>query len=707
MRETEFPLVLIVDDDPMVRFLAGEALRTRGFRLVETDNGEEALRLMQELGPDLILLDVMMPGIDGFTTCSRLRVLPKGQHIPVLMMTGLEDAASIQHAYQVGATDFITKPINFGLLEFRLEYMMRAKVTSDELRQSESMLYSAQRLAHMGHFVMGSDQRFSVWNSQTQAVLGLEQEPNITTLPELLQYIRAEDREPVALALANPVGDLSIPPLEYRIQLANGPTRTIVQHSRVQTDEFGIRVIGTVQDISERRQAERTIHQLAYFDQITGLPNRIQIEQRLSDLTRAAETNGVQLAVISLDLDHFQRVNDSFGHELGNELLRGVSRRLIQCLRLLHRQHEIETPPAEMVARNGGDEFCLLLTGIASREALTGFTALLRQTLRRPFALKDEEVVITASMGTAIYPDDGREPDVLLRHADIALYHAKQRGRDCNEFFDSSLNQRMQARLSLENSLRQALGTQQLSLHYQPKVNTETGALTGMEALVRWEHPTLGRIPPSDFIPVAEESGLILPLGEWILGEACRQTARWAASGLRDLVCAVNLSALQLRQADFTQVVARTLTATGLPAASLQLELTESVLMENSEHIRLLEALKDLGLTLAVDDFGTGYSSLSYLTRLPIDVLKIDQSFVRELRDDGSDNAIVSAVIAMGHSLGLKIVAEGVEGAEQVGFLRRHRCDELQGYHFSKPLPAAQFEAWALAHQQSPIAGAA
>jgi diguanylate cyclase (GGDEF)-like protein len=236
------------------------------------------------------------------------------------------------------------------------------------------MLYSAQRLAQMGHFVMGSDQRFSVWNSQTQAVLGLEQEPNITTLPELLQYIRAEDREPVALALANPVGDLSIPPLEYCIQLASGPTRTIVQHSRVQTDEFGVRVIGTVQDISERRQAERTIHQLAYFDQITGLPNRIQIEQRLSDLTRAAETNGEQLAVISLDLDHFQRVNDSFGHELGNELLRGVSRRLIQCLRLMYRQHEIKTPPAEMVARNGGDEFCLLLTGIASREALTAFT---------------------------------------------------------------------------------------------------------------------------------------------------------------------------------------------------------------------------------------------------------------------------------------------------------------------------------------------
>jgi diguanylate cyclase (GGDEF)-like protein len=707
MRETEFPLVLIVDDDPMVRFLAGEALRTRGFRLVETDNGEEALRLIQELGPDLILLDVMMPGIDGFTTCSRLRVLPQGKHIPVLMMTGLEDAASIQHAYQVGATDFITKPINFGLLEFRLEYMMRAKITSDELRQSEAMLYSAQRLAHMGHFVMGSDQRFSVWNSQTQAVLGLEQEPAITALTELLQYIRAEDREPVAQALANPVEDLSIPPLEYRIQLANGPTRTIVQHSRVQTDEFGIRVIGTVQDISERRQAERTIHQLAYFDQITGLPNRIQIEQRLSDLTRAADTNGDQLAVISLDLDHFQRVNDTFGHELGNELLRGVSRRLIQCLRLLYRQQDIETPPAEMVARNGGDEFCLLLTGIVSREALTTFTDLVRQTLHRPFALQGEEVVITASMGTSIYPDDGREPDVLLRHADIALYHAKQRGRDCNEFFDSSLNQRMQARVSLENSLRQALGTPQLSLHYQPKVNTETGALTGMEALVRWEHPTLGRIPPSDFIPVAEESGLILPLGEWILGEACRQTARWAASGLRDLVCAVNLSALQLRQTDFTKVVARTLTAAGLPASCLQLELTESVLMENSEHIRLLEALKDLGITLAVDDFGTGYSSLSYLTRLPIDVLKIDQSFVRELRDDGSDNAIVSAVIAMGHSLGLKIVAEGVEGAEQVGFLRRHRCDELQGYHFSKPLPAAQFEAWALAHQQSHSSGAA
>ena len=692
MRATQNILVLVVDDDPMVRFLTDESLTPQGFRVVEAETGDEALRLLNDLRPDIILLDVMMPGIDGFTTCSRLRALPQGRHVPVLMMTGLEDADSIRHAYQVGATDFITKPINFGLLEFRLDYMLRAKLTADELRQSEDLLASAQRLARLGHFVLEQDARFSVWSSQTQAVLGLEAEHPPETLAQLLERAHPDDRARIEAALSPPAVATEMPPVEFRVRQIDGAIRTILQHSRAEMGESGIRVIGTVQDITAQRRAERTIHQLAYFDQITGLPNRIQIEQRLSELLREGEAAVTSLSVLAIDLDHFQRVNDTLGHDTGNELLKAVSRRLIQCLR--QGLGDTSVPPAELVARSGGDEFCILLPGIDSPERARAVADSVHQIFRRPFVVGNEELVLTTSIGVTLFPQDGREPEILLRHAEMALANAKRRGRDCTEVFHVGLNERSQGRMTVETNLRQALGTQQLALHYQPKIDSRSGDVTGMEALIRWRHPTLGPVSPGEFIPVAEESGLILPLGEWILTEACRQTAIWARGAAPGLTCAVNLSGLQLRQADFPALVREILAESGLPPAALQLELTETVVMDNSDHIGILDELKMLGVTLAIDDFGTGYSSLSYLTRLPVDVLKIDQSFVRGLGTNEQGSAIVAAVIAMGHSLGLKIVAEGVETPHHLAVLKQHHCDELQGWLFSKALPGAEFEAW-------------
>ncbi len=697
-------LVLVIDDDPMVRFLTDEALTPHGFKVVEAETGDEGLRLLEELRPDIVLLDVMMPGIDGFTTCSRLRALPQGQHTPVLMMTGLEDAESIRHAYQVGATDFITKPINFGLLEFRLDYMLRAKITADELRQSEDLLASAQRLARLGHFVLEENCRFSVWNSQTQTVLGLENEAPPETLDGLVQRVHPDDQARLAKALTPPAVATEMPAVEYRIIQADGSSRTILQQGRADVAENGIHITGTVQDITAQRRAERTIHQLAYYDQITGLPNRIQIEQRLAELLRDAESTALGLSVLAIDLDHFQRVNDNLGHDTGNELLKAVSRRLIQCLR-----QGLGNPgarPAELVARSGGDEFCILLPGLDSHEQARGMADRIHQIFRRPFAVGNEELVLTTSIGVTVFPQDGRESEILLRHAEMALANAKRRGRDCTESFHSGLNERSQGRMAVETNLRQALGTSQLALHYQPKIDCTTGAVTGMEALIRWRHPTIGPISPAEFIPVAEESGLILPLGEWILAEACRQTAAWARAGLTGLTCAVNLSALQLRQNDFPVLLRRVLNESGLAPSALQLELTESVVMDNSDHIGILDELKMLGVSLAIDDFGTGYSSLSYLTRLPVDVLKIDQSFVRGLGTNEQGSAIVAAVIAMGHSLGLKIVAEGVETAHHLAVLKQHHCDELQGWLFSKALPAAEFETWVLQHCSPPVDGA-
>ena len=698
MPSTDTPLVLVIDDDQLVRLLVEEALSTKGFRLLEAEDGETGLALVEAHRPDIVLLDVMMPGIDGFTACSRLRVMPHGQHVPVLMMTGLDDVASIQHAYQVGATDFVTKPLNFALLEFRLRYMLRAKATSDELRQSEALLASAQRLAHLGHFVYVPDKGFATWNLQTHAVLGLPQDCPISTLEDLTARVEPASREAVQRSLTIVDGAIPLKPVEFQVVGHDREVRTIVQHTVLERDEERTRIVGTFQDVTERRRAEQKIHRLAYYDRITGLPNRVMIEQVLGDLVRDADQTGDGVAVLCIDLDHFQRVNDNFGHDIGNDLLGAIGRRLAGCVRasddrpgLPGRRQNV----VDLVARSGGDEYCIVLPGIVSTADVEQVAQRIRESMQQPFTVAEQEFFITSSLGMAVYPADGDTPEMLLRHAELALAHAKRKGRDCAEFYNPQLNARAQARLTMETNLRQAIGSDQLSLHYQPKLRVDTGELVGMEALVRWQHPTLGRISPAEFIPIAEESGLILPLGEWILSEACRQVAEWRARGFGHLCCAVNLSAAQFRERNLPVLIARILRETGVDAQQLQLELTESLLMEDAGAAQtMLRNLRDLGISLAVDDFGTGYSSLNYLKRLPLDVLKIDQSFIRELREDSDDAAIVEAVIAMAHSLRLGVVAEGVELDHQLDFLRAHRCDEVQGYLFSKPLPAHEFLEW-------------
>jgi diguanylate cyclase (GGDEF)-like protein len=698
MSDIDSPLVLVIDDDPMVRLLASESLATKGFRIVEAENAEEGLRLFESARPDLVLLDVVMPGIDGFTACSRLRVMPHGQHVPVLMMTGLDDVTSIQHAYQVGATDFVTKPLNFTLLQFRLRYMLRAKTMGDELRQSEALLASAQRLAHLGHFAYVPGTGFTTWNLQTHSVLGLGDDCWVNTLPDLLCHIEPDKHQPIIDSLTVTDDGIGEEPVEFAVTGADGATRMILQHAVLERQDGVLRIVGTFQDITERRHAEQKIHRLAFYDRVTGLPNRIMIEKQLGELVHEADQTGNGAAVLSIDLDHFQRVNDNFGRETGNGLLGAIGRRLAGCVRVSDdrpRQHLRSTQTHDLVARSGGDEFCILLPGIVAAADVELVAQRIRVSLQQPFTVADQELFITSSIGMAIYPSDGSTPEVLLRHAELALAYAKRKGRDCAEFYNPQLNARAQARLTMETSLRQALGSDQLSLHYQPKLRVDTGELVGMEALVRWEHPTLGRVAPAEFIPIAEESGLILPLGEWILGEACRQVAEWRDRGLGKLCCAVNLSAAQFRERNLPLMIARVLQEKHLDASQLQLELTESLLMDDVTAARsTLRALRDLGISLAVDDFGTGYSSLNYLKRLPLDLLKIDQSFIRELREDSDDAAIVEAVIAMAHSLRLGVVAEGVELDHQFEFLRAHRCDEVQGYLFSKPLPAREFLEW-------------
>lgn len=447
----------------------------------------------------------------------------------------------------------------------------------------------------------------------------------------------------------------------------------------------GTIVVGTRQlvlNIEQRKRAEDRIRHLAYHDALTDLPNRSLLEDRLATALAQARRKGRMLALLYLDLDRFKRMNDAVGHSLGDHVLQSVAERLTTTVR-----------EADTVARVGGDEFTILLPEISQAQDAIDVADRILRDLRRPVTVDHREFHATTSMGIAFYPDDAEEADTLLRNADIAMYRAKEQGRDNYQLYTAAMNARIAERFAVENDLRRALECQEFVVYYQPQVDISSQQIVGVEALVRWQHPSRGLMLPADFIPVAEESGLIVPLGEWVLRTACAQVRAWQEAGLPAIPLAVNLSGRQFQQRDLPEVVDRALKETSLEPRYLQLEITESVAMHDMDFtIATLDSLKAMGIQIAIDDFGCGHSSLNYLKRLPIDLVKIDRSFVRDLATDPSDAAIVGSVVAMTRELNLKVVAEGVETEEQLAFLKDRRCDVVQGFLFSKAVPTDAVE---------------
>ncbi len=690
-------LILVVDDDLAMRLLMRESLEQADLRVIEAENGEQAIERFEKERPDLILMDVQMPVLDGFSACARIRASAAGEQVTIVMVTGLEDVASIQRAYDVGATDFITKPVNWPILNHRVRYLLRAADAIHSLRESEHKLSQAQVVARLVHWEWDLDKDIWCWSPSFASVFGgLREEPE-AGIEGFLSLLPGSERARVGNALKSAAAQCASCSIDHAIRHPDGEIHNVHTQAEVIVDPAGkaTRMHGIMQDISERKKAEERIYFLAFYDALTGLPNRQLFMEHAQRALRQADADGKRVALLYLDLDQFKRINDTWGHSAGDELLRHVSRRLQESLQDPDKVSQIANAEGYSLSRLGGDEFTLLLSGLEDTQVVAQVAdRVLEHLSTEPVRVSGQDIYIRASIGIAVYPDDGKGVETLLKNADTAMYQAKRSGRDTFRCYTNQMNAQFAKRLSMETRLKQAIERDELVLHYQPKLDlSENCRLIGFEALVRWEQPGMGLVPPDEFIPVAEDSGLIIPVGEWVLDTACRQIRDWRAHGLSPGHVGVNLSFQQFKQQGLLRQVLNALGRYLLEPSMLELELTESTVMHDVDtNTVLLRNLKEAGISLSIDDFGTGYSSLSYLKQLPLDALKIDRSFVKDITTDSNDAAIIRAIIALGKTLDLKIVAEGVETHEQLEYLRQHGCDYAQGYLFSRPLPAVDAE---------------
>ncbi|MES2304995.1 MAG: EAL domain-containing protein [Gemmatimonadota bacterium] len=697
------PLILVVDDDSTTRMLLRESLEAGGFRVEEATDGERAVERFADVLPDVVLLDVVMPGLDGFETCRMLRTLPNGigARVPIVMTTGLDDIESVNRAYEAGATDFITKPIVWPILAHRVRYILRAAQGSDALLRSEERLAEAQEMALLGYWDWSLADGVVQRSDALLRMLGVSRAEFARDSKAMFARLDRDDAQSLVVAHEGATQYGEPFSLEVRWQHPDGAVRILHEQGAVDRDATGkpVRIHGTTQDITARRAAEDRVRQLALYDPLTSLPNRRFFNEQLALSLAHAKRLTAPYGVLVLNLDRFKRINESFGRGAGDDVLHEVALRLERALRLPEFRAQVAGAAASVnLARHGGDEFTIGLAGLAEGADAARVAERLLELIATPMMVEGQETVLHASIGIAIYPTDGEDADALLMNADSAMHLAKREGKNTYRFYSPAIHARSSEKLGMENGLRKALERDELVLYYQPKSCAITGEITGVEALIRWDHPQLGMVGPGEFIPVAEEAGLIVQIGEWALHTACAQLAEWRAAGFNNLTMAVNMASPNFAHAGFVGVVRAAVAAAGIPPERLEIELTESAIIRDVEAtIPMLRALTATGVRLAVDDFGTGYSSLAYLSQFPIDGLKIDRTFVREVATRPEAAAIAKAIIAMGRSLGVEVIAEGIEDEDQASFLRDAGCHTMQGYFFGRPMSAANIESRLLA----------
>jgi PAS domain S-box-containing protein len=687
------PTVLVVDDAPDARLVMAAALRKAGFEVRLAEGGHDALRQFRAAPCELVMLDVSMPDLSGHEVCTILRA-EAGPTLPIVMVTGMDDLASVEKAYESGATDFIAKPVNWALIGHRVRYLLRGSQAMLDLEQAQARHAAVLSAIPDLLFELDLDGRYHDYRAPKTELLAAPPEAFLgRTVAEVLPREAAEISM-AALHRAYLHGSDTGAQIELTLPRGNTWFELSVARKAGAEGERP-RFIVLSRDITERKQTEARIARLAFYDSLTGLPNRRAFLERVEREVRRAERARARLAVLYMDLDGFKNINDTMGHAAGDLVLQWAADRLRDGLRpadLLSRPLEDfgDEPNEAGLARLGGDEFTALLVDLERAEDALTVAQRIGQLMRRPFDLDGREVTLTASIGIALYPDDGSDAATLLQHADTAMYHAKGSGRDNAQVYSAELTDELMERMDLDASLRAAVERQALHLVFQPQIDSASGRVESVEALIRWNHPERGPIGPQVFIPLAEQNGLIGRIGQWVLETACAEAARWNRSG-PPVPVAVNLSPCQFADAGLAQRVLDTLARHGLSPGLLEIEVTEGVLMDHSPTPRAtLETLRAHGVRLALDDFGTGYSSLAYLTRMPIDKIKIDRSFVAALPDGGHGDAIVRAMLAMAGSLGMRVTAEGVETPAQARALDAMGCRSFQGWHFARPVVAAE-----------------
>jgi PAS domain S-box-containing protein len=677
--------VLLVDDEKALRFHSRMVLEAFGLDVTEAESGEQAIAHLDQDHFDLVLLDVRMPGIDGFETCREMRRLMDRDLLPIVIVTGLEDLGSIEQAYQVGATDFTTKPINWPVLKNRIRYLMRSRQTSLELQATEgqrralidSVPDTILRLVRQGRVLDIKPAKGETVTLTENLLVGKE------FWDGLSETVSRQVRQCLQAVLE--IGGTQ----QCEFEWTDGQQFHYYEVRMVAANTDDIVVL--LRDCTDRHRAEQKLRQMAFYDELTGLPKTNLLSARLVRCLDEAGRGGGLVAMVRLEMANLTNLTDMMNRESADELLRLWTDRLVKVA-------NERTDLNVMVARTEGAQFSVLVSGLKSRLEFNDFISHLAQCMEMPLLIRGYELQVSVRIGSAVYPDDDIDGSQLQQKAGMAVEELRRCGRLGANRYNDTTRERTLGRISMAKELKTAIEHGELHLDYQPKVNSMTCSLVGVEALVRWNSDLRGAVPPVEFIPLAEENGLILPLGEWVLSEACRQASAWRANGCGPIPVAVNFSGHQFNQRDLLQRISQILKRHSVDSTLIEVEMTESVAMDHSSKImETLQELRHWGMRTAIDDFGTGYSSLSSLRNLPFSILKIDRNFIRHITSDHSAAQITSAIIFMGHALGMEVVAEGVEDKAQLEFLRKHQCDVIQGYYTGRPTDARAITELALA----------
>lgn len=684
--QRQTPLILAATADEPTREGIEQALRSAGFGVLIAADGETSVALFAEHQPDLVLLDVHLPKQDSYrSACERIRAHDSSYYVPVLVLADRDDVCAVVHAFDCGATDFITKPINWTLFTQRVRYALRGSELATRLKDNQDTLESAHRIAKTGYFEWDIAAQRLLCSTYLAQLLSLDLAQFDDSLGALQACIHPEHRAAFA-NLLHAVAHTGQPAsLDLCIVLPGGEARYVYSRAEATFDLQGIpiRVLGIIHDVSAHKAVEQQLAYLHHHDTLTGLANRTLFHDRLRQTMYDAERRKTKAAILFLDLDRFRDINESLGHEAGDALLKTVAERLLPIMR-----------KTDILSRFLGDEFGIIAGHLRNSQDASRLAQRLLKALQSPFTIADQNIFVSASLGIAIYPTDGKDAESLIRNAESAMRQAKNTSRHSFQFYQAEMNRSARERLAMESRLHVALERNEFLLHFQPQINILQGGLHGAEALLRWNDGNNGIVPPGQFIPMLEENGLMVEVGEWVLREACRWARGWHAEGLR-LRISVNLSPRQFAEPNLVDRVLAILQETGLAPEYLELELTESTLMVNEKQgSTILAALNNAGISLAIDDFGTGYSSLAYLKRLPVDYLKVDKSFVTHMDQDSEDRVIVRSTVDLAHNLGLRVVAEGIENGASLHLLKEMHCDMAQGFFIARPMTSAQFAIW-------------